>query len=370
MAGLNTEIEALSKEIEKAQANLTDLHRQLGNTAAPWHTNINYVPSQAAFEELCELVNQKDQVDEKITALQDALKSMSAGGEQMEKTKISMKNLDARFEVLKAMLGAVAIEVQSAGNLPSRLDRCLSPMREYEKKVSELESKIEKMSPESRFLKPLYEKKLETLKKSLDSVFAQTGKKLYDSGDFREVPGERAQEILAEMEDIRLMKRNYKSTLKDQASIVDQAQGSLVSMGAYGEEGRRLRALQTEENQIMNKLVEKFTQYGKILAEGMEFWYDADAPKELKECCSQIYNQEVYIKKKKHELSHLMMQQDIEIHEMKLSQLSDQITHLNGQIMAIENQKAEVQQKVDSELKAISDLKMKQNNLLSQDKLV
>lgn len=366
MAGLNTEIEALSKEIEKAQTNLTDLHRQLGNVAAPWHASINYVPSQATYEELCQLVSQKDQVDEKLTALQDALKNMSAGGEQMEKTKISMKNLDARFEVLKAMLGAVAIEVQSAGKLPSRLDRFLSPMREYEKKVSELETKLQKIGPESRFLRPIYEKKLEALRKSLDSVFAQTGKKLYDSGDFREVPGERAEEILAEMEEIRLMKRNYKTTLKDQASIVDQAQGSLVSMGAYGEEGRKLRALQTQENQIMNKLVEKFTQYGQILADGMEYWYDPDAPQELRECCSQIYNQEAYIDKKKHELSHLMMQQDIEIHEMKLSQLSDQMNHLNSQIMAIENQKAELQQKVDAELKAISDLKMKQNNLLNE----
>lgn len=370
MAGLNTEIEALSKEIDKAQTNLTDLHRQLGNAAAPWHANINYIPSQKAFEELCELVNQKDQVDDKITTLQDALKRMSAGGEQMEQTKISMKNLDSRFEVLKAMLGAVAIEAQSAGKLPSRLDRCLSPMREYEKKVSDLEEKIKKTGPDSRFLRPFYEKKLESLKSSLDSVFAQTGKKLYDSGDFREVPGERAQEILAEMEEIRLMKRNYKSTLKDQASIVDQAQGSLVSMGAYGEEGRRLKALQVEENQIMNKLVEKFTQYGKILAEGMEYWYDNNAPPELKTCCSQIYNQEAYIETKKHELAHLMMQQDIEIHEMKLSQLSDQMNHLNSQIMAIENQKAELQQKVDSELKAISDLKMQQNNLVNDNSMV
>ena len=366
MAGLNTEIEALSKEIEKAQTDLTDLHRQLGNAAAPWHANINYAPSQTAFEELCALVSQKDQVDDKINTLQNALKSMSAGGEQMEKTKISMRNLDARFEVLKAMLGAVAIEAQSAGKLPARLDRFLSPMRDYEKKVSDLETKIEKLGPESRFLKPFYEKRLESLKKSLDSVFAQTGKKLYDSGDFREVPGERAQEILAEMEDIRLMKRNYKSTLKDQESIVDQAQGSLVSMGAYGEEGRKLRALQSEENHIMNKLVEKFIQYGRILAEGMEYWYDNNAPEELKACCSQIYNQEAYIEKKKNELEHLVMQQDIEIHEMKLSQLSEQMNHLNSQIMAIENQKAELQQKVDVELKAISDLKMKQNNLLNE----
>ncbi len=368
MAGLNTEIDALSKEIEKAQTNLADLHRQLGNAAAPWQESINYAPSQAAFEDLCALVSQKDQVDEQINALQNAIRNMSAGGEQVEKTKVSMRNLDARLEVLKAMLGAVAIEAQAAGKLPARLARFLSPMQEYEKKVSDLKAKIEKAGPESRFLAPFYKKRLEILNKSLDSVFAQTGKKLYNSGDFREVPGEKAQEILAEMEDIRLMKRNYKSTLKDQESIVDQAQGSLMSMGAYGEEGRKLRVLQAEENRIMNSLVDKFTQYGKILAEGMEYWFDNNAPQDLRDCCSQIYNQERYIEQKKLELEHLMMQQNIEIHEMKLSQLSEQMSHLSNQILAIENQKAELQQKVDIELKAISDLKMKQNNLVNENK--
>ena len=62
-------------------------------------------------------------------------------------------------------------------------------------------------------------------------------------------------------------------------------------------------------------------------------------------------------------LDHLMMEHDIEIHNMQLSQLSEQMNHLNSQILAIENQKAELQQKVDAELKSVSDLRMKQNEI-------
>ena len=58
-----------------------------------------------------------------------------------------------------------------------------------------------------------------------------------------------------------------------------------------------------------------------------------------------------------------MMEHDIEIHNMQLSQLSEQMNHLNSQILAIENQKAELQQKVDAELKSVSDLRMKQNEI-------
>ena len=368
MSGINSEIEALSKEIEKSQAVLSDLHKQLGSVAAQWHEAINYKPSQSAYEELCTIVNQKDEVDSKINALKSAMDSMSSGGEQMEKTKLSMSNLDSRFEVLISMLGAVAIEIDAAGKLPERLQRYLTPMREYEKKVADLEAKIAKAGPESRFMGPFYERKLQSLKKSVETVFLQTGKKLYNSGNFREIPGERAGEILAEMEDIRYMKKNFKSTLKDQKTLVDEAQGSLVSMGAYGEEGRRLKALQSEERHIMNNLIEKFTEYGKILAEGMDYWLDKDAPQELLNACMQIDAQERLIAKQKLELEHDVMQQDIEIHEMKLSQLSEQMNHLNSQILAIENQKKELQQKVDAELKAISDLKMKQNNLLQDNK--
>jgi predicted nuclease with TOPRIM domain len=62
-------------------------------------------------------------------------------------------------------------------------------------------------------------------------------------------------------------------------------------------------------------------------------------------------------------LDHMMMEKDIDIHNLQLSRLSEQMNHLNSQIQAIENQKAELQQKVDAELKAISDLRLRQSEI-------
>lgn len=372
MAGLTAEIEVLRKEMDRSQVELSNMHLDLGEVAARWHDAINYAPSQEAYEKLCEVVSQKDDIDGRIEALQNAVNEMSAGGEQMARTKSSMKDLDARLDTLISMLGAVAIEVEASGRLPQRLARCLEPMREYERKVKECEDKIAKAGPDSKMagskiIGAIYVRKLEKLKKNLDSVFAQTGMKLYKSGDFREIPGDHAKEILDEMEHIRLMKRSFKNTLLDQKSIVDGAQDSLMSMGAYGEEGRRLKALQSQEKQIMAVLGERFTEYGKVLSDGMQYWLDKDAPDELMQCCSRIMDQENAIAHQGLVMEHLLMERDIEIHNMKLSQLSEQMNHLNGQIQAIENQKRELQQKVDAELKAVSDLRMKQNKLVQEN---
>jgi len=387
MAGLTAEIEVLRKEMDRSQVELSNMHLELGEVAARWHDAINYAPSQEAYEKLCEVVSQKDEIDGRIDALQKAVNEMSAGGEQMARTKSSMKDLDARLDTLISMLGAVAVEVEASGRLPQRLSRCLEPMREYERKVKEYEDKIAKAGSDSkttgskmadsktagsktvgsRIVCAVYGRKLDKLKKNLDSVFAQVGMKLYKSGDFRELPGDHAKEILDEMESIRLMKRSFKNTLLDQKSIVDGAQDSLMSMGAYGEEGRRLKELKTQEKQIMAVLGERFTEYGKVLSDGMQYWLDKDAPDELMQCCSRIMDQENAIAHQGLVMEHLLMERDIEIHNMKLSQLSEQMNHLNGQIQAIENQKRELQQRVDAELKAVSDLRMKQNKLVQEN---
>lgn len=383
MAGLTAEIEVLRKEMDRSQVELSNMHLELGEVAARWHDAINYAPSQEAFEKLCEVVSQKDEIDGRIEALQRAVSEMSSGGEQMARTKSSMKDLDSRLDTLISMLGAVAVEVEASGRLPQRLSRCLEPMREYERKVKECEDRIAKAGPDSKMAGSkvvgsklvgskiacaIYGRKLDRLKRNLDSVFAQVGMKLYKSGDFKELPGDHAKDILDEMEHIRLMKRSFKNTLLDQKSIVDGAQDSLMSMGAYGEEGRRLKELQSQEKQIMTVLGERFTEYGKVLSDGMQYWLDKDAPDELLQCCSRIMDQENAIARQGVVMEHLLMERDIEIHNMKLSQLSDQMNHLNGQIQAIENQKRELQQKVDAELKAVSDLRMKQNKLVQENK--
>ena len=360
MPSIVADIENLKRELERAHSELLQLYQQLGETSFAWHEAISYEPSQGPYEKLAVLAEEKADVDRRIEALKTAVSEMSAGDRRIEQTKLSMKELDKRFEVLISSLGAVAIEIDSAGKLPQRLKKCLEPMREYEQKIADLNAKLEKTSG---FMSGVYEKKLEKLRLSLDSVFSETGRRIYNSGDFREVPGQRAKGILDEMDEIRSAKKNYKNDMLDHKSMIDEAQGSLRSMGAFGEENRRLRELQSTQNQLADKLSDLYTDYGQVLAEGIPYWMDSQAPEDLQRCCSQVINQTARIAHLNLNLDHLMMEKDIEIHNIQLSQLSEQMNHLNSQIQAIENQKAELQQKVDIELKAVSDLRMKQNEI-------
>ena len=362
MPNIISDIDNLKRDLERAHSELLQAYQELGEVSFAWHGAINYEPSQGAYDKLSVLANEKEDVDRRIDALKTAVSEMSVGDRKIEQTKISMKELDKRFEVLISSLGAVAIEIDSAGKLPQRLKKCLAPMREYEQKLADLNSKLEKSSASGPgFMASVYEKRMDKLRLSLDSVFSETGRRLYNSGDFREVPGQRAKGILDEMEQIRFMKKNYKNDMLDHKSMIDEAQGSLRSMGAFGEENRKLRELQSHQNQLADKLADLYTDYGQVLAEGIPYWMDNQAPDDLKKCCSLVIKQTSRIAHLNLNLDHLMMEKEIGIHNIQLSQLSDQMNHLNSQIQAIENQKAELQQKVDAELKAVSDLRMKQN---------
>ena len=364
MSSIVADIENLKREIERAHSELLQMYQELGEASFVWHDAINYEPSQGAYDKLSVLASEKSDVDRRIEALKTAVSEMSAGDQKIEQTKISMKELDKRFEVLISSLGAVAIEIDSAGKLPQRLKKCLEPMREYEQTLADLNSKQEKSSTNGPgFMASVYEKRIEKLRLSLNSVFSETGRRIYNSGEFRELPGQRAKGILDEMDQIRFAKKNYKNDMLDHKSMIDEAQGSLRSMGAFGEENRRLRELQSTQDQIADKLSDLYLEYGRVLAEGIPYWMDSQAPEDLKRCCSQVIRQTSRIAHLNLSLDHLMMEKDIEIHNMQLSQLSEQMNHLNSQIQAIEKQKADLQQKVDAELKAVSDLRMKQNEI-------
>ena len=364
MPNISADIDNLKKDLERAHTELLQMYQELGEVSFAWHDAIGYEPSQEPYEKLVGLVREKDDVDRRIEALKTAVSEMSAGDRGIEQTKLSMKELDNRFSVLISSLGAVAIEIDSAGKLPQRLKKCLEPMREYERKLGELGAKLDKYRASGpAFMVSVYEKKMDKLRMGLDSVFGETGRRIYNSGDFREVPGQRAKGILDEMDQIRFAKKNYKNDILDHKSMIDEAQGSLRSMGAFGEESRKLRELQSTQNQIADKLSDLYTEYGRTLSEGIPYWMDNQAPEELKKCCTQVIRQTGRIAHLNLNLDHLMMEHDIGIHNIQLSQLSDQMNHLNSQIQAIENQKAELQQKVDAELKAVSDLRMKQNEI-------
>ena len=364
MSNVNAEIDNQKREIERSRSELMRMYQELGEVAVSWHQAINYAPSQEAYERLESVADEKSDLDARINALKTAVSEVSAGDQKIEQTKLSMKELDKRYSVLISSLGAVAIEIDSAGKLPQRLKKCLEPMREYEKKLDGLYQKSERfMEKGPKVLAGIYQRKMENLKLTLDDVFAETGKRIYNSGDFREVPGQRAKGILEEMEAIRFAKKNFKNDILDHRNMIDSAQGSLKVLGAYGEEHRKLREMQSAQNSLADKLSDRYCEYGQILSEGIPLWMDDQAPEELKRCCSQIIKQMKLMAQQNLNLESLKAEKDIEIHNQLLSQLSEQMNHLNSQIQAIENQKAELQQKVDAELKQISDLRMKQNDI-------
>ncbi len=364
MSTINAEIDNQKREIERSRSELMGLYQELGEVAVSWHQAINYAPSQDAYDRVVSVETEKSDIEGRINALKTAVSEVSAGDQKIEQTKITMKELDQRYSVLISSLGAVAIEIDSAGKLPQRLKKCLEPMREYEKKLDELYKKSEKAKEGGpKLLATIYDKRMERMKLSLDDVFTETGKRIYNSGDFREVPGQRAKGILDEMEAIRFAKKNYKNDILDHKNMIDEAQGSLKVLGAYGEENRKLREMQSTQNTLVDKLSDRYCEYGQILSEGIPLWMDEQAPDELKRCCGKIVRQMKTIAQQNLNLEHLMAEKDIEIHNQLLSQLSEQMNHLNSQIQAIENQKSELQQKVDAELKSISDLRMKQNEL-------
>lgn len=367
MANLTSEIENLRKDLERSRMELRRMHLELGEAAFSWHDAIGYEPSQEAFSRLIETAQKKANVQNDIDKLKTALDNMSSSDKRIEQTKVSMKELDERYNVLISSLGAVATEIDSQGKLPSRLEKCLEPMHEYEKHVKDLEERHQKCLAENKnFAASVYERRLRRYTRKLNDVFTQTGRRIYNSGDFREVPGQRAKGILDEMEQIRFMKRNYKNDILDNKNVIDEAQGSLRTLGAYGEENRKLRELQGLYDSLTDQLSERCTEYGSILADGMQVWMDEQAPEVLMKCCSQIIKQENRITQQALSLEHVMMERDIEIHNLQSTQLAEQMNHLNSQIQAIEKQKSELQARLDAELKAISDLKMRQNELSRQ----
>ncbi|MCF0237162.1 MAG: hypothetical protein HUK24_01075 [Sphaerochaetaceae bacterium] len=364
MAGVNTDIELMKKDIQRCKEDLDRSFMELGQVAAPWHEAINYVPSRNAFENLCAAAREKELIESSVEKLQEALASMSQGDREIKKTKTTMKDLDTRLDVLISSLGAVAIEASAAGNLPERLSRFLSPMEEYDKKLESLNKKLLKLGPDgSPLLVSIWERKIDKHKKTLDNVFIQTGKKLYASGDFRLVPGERAKVILDEMEELRLLRKNLKNNIQDQRTLKTQAQSSLENMGALGEENRRLRELKQQDRAITETLNQRYIEYGRILSEGVAAWIDEKAPEDLQFRCREVFRFSDDLRQREITLENLYIERDMEIHNLQVSKLTEQVTHLNSQIQAIESQKRELQQKIDVELKAVSDLKMKQSKL-------
>ena len=362
MAGINTEIEALKNEIEKTQQGIEVLYMELGEVAGQWHKAIGYEPSNDAFTELCEIIKVKDEIEGQMNALHGALKEVNSSDQEIAKSQLSMKDLDNHFNILIASFGAVASEVDLDGRLPENLYKCLSPIRDYEKKLASLESKRANLNDKSsQFAVSTADKRIAKHKATLNEVFFETGKRLINSGDYKLVPGQKAQSLIHEMEEVKNLKRNYRGLIKESETNITKAQGELKNMGAYGEESKMLRTLQAKDKQLLGQIEVKFTEYGKILAQGMNEWLVPDAPKALRDACKRINNAHIRLTQQNLHMDFLMLDREVEVHKSQNAAYVTQMQHLSDQRIQIDKQMADVQTRMDEEKDAIAELRQRQS---------
>lgn len=362
MTGINTEIEALKNEIGKTQQNIESLYMELGEVAGQWHKSINYEPSFDSYNELCDIIKVKTDIEGQMNALHGALKEVNSNDQEIAKSQLSMKDLDNHFNILIASFGAVASEVDLDGRLPENLYKCLAPVRDYEKKLASLENKRANLGDKaSQFAISTLEKKIARHKATLNEVFFDTGKRLINTGDYRLVPGQKAQSLIQEMEEVKNLKKNYRGLIKESETNITKAQGELKNMGAYGDESKMLRTLQAKDAQLLGQLEVKFTEYGKILAMGMNEWMVPDAPKAIRDVCRRINNAHIRLTQQNLHMDFLMIDREVEVHKNQNAAYVTQMQHLSEQRIQIDKQMADVQTRMDDEKEAINELRQKQN---------
>lgn len=362
MAGINTEIDALKREIEKTHQSIEMLYMELGEIAGKWHNEISYAPSDDAYEKLCEIIKEKDSVESQMAALRGAVRQAYASDHAIAKTQLSMKDLDNRFNILVASLGAVACEVEADGRLPEPLYRCLNQYHEYEKKLEKLEStKASRTNSSAQFLAKVTDGKIQKLRETLNDVYYDTGKQIINDGFIDMVPGQRAKAVVAEMDEILRLKSSYSGMIKDSESEISKAHEDLRNMGAYGEETKALKALEVKDKQILGQLEIAFTEYGRALAKGINKWLPSEAPKDLRDCCARIKNATNFLMQQNFHMDYLLIERDIDIHKSQRDSYLSQVEHLLNQRDQIDKQIGEIQNRIEDERLAVKDLKQKQD---------
>lgn len=365
MAGINSEIETLKKEIEKTQQGIETLYLELGEVAAKWHKQIGYEPSNDAFIDLCQIIKEKDDIENQMDALHGAIKEVNYGDQEIAKTQLSMRDLDNHYNILIASFGAVASEVQSDNRFPdNNLYECLEPVRVFKKKLVALETKRASLSEKaSQFAVSSIEKKIAKHKATLNEVFFETGKRLLSSGNYKLVPGQRALAIIHEMEEIKNLRHNYHGLIKKSETNITKAQGELKNMGAYGDESKTIRNLEAKDKQLLGQLEIKFAEYGKVLALGMSEWLSPEAPRELRDVCSRINVSNALLMQQNLHIDYLMLDKEIEVHKSQSAALMTQIEHLSNQRLMIDKQIAGVQAKIEEEKAVVAEMRQQQNYL-------
>jgi len=335
MAGLNFEIDSLKQEISRTDSALNTLYCNLGRIACNYHRAIDCPESNAVFEEICSLIQLKEELESEIENVRKRV-------DLKNRSDIELRDINRQMELNLAALGAVAAEAQYAGNLPRELLPCMKAVDTYNSTLDSYDKKKKKGGLFSAF----YQRAEDHLKGTLQTVFLNTGKLLYEEQAKARVPGTRASELYGKLDDFsdRLGKTGE---LAPDESEVENAD-------------RVLRDYASRDEEIAGQIDEKYTEYGRIISATMDEWLDEDAPEELKNACSRLRQELRRRERQNLNLNFYDAQKQINVHKASYDQYSSQVSMLEQQKATIEKQITDLSQKMQKEQEEIDKLRKHQ----------
>lgn len=337
MGVTNSELEAIKHEIEKTSKAIQVCFSKLGQVASSNHAFIHYPASDDAFMLLENASHKVDVLDDRINNLKT---SINIRYEDIEKHN----RLSEKLRTLIASLGAIAYEVNNNGNLPQTLVPCLKPMFDFDEKTCLLEQKA---TSTPKILSFIADRNLKNHKAMIKEAFYNSGILLKSNPDVVNIPGSRAQNVLQELSDVT----KALETCNPPALTIRY------------DETKQLRELENERAKLLESLDVHYTEYGKVLAEGMDVWLNVNIPEEVQKCCASIKNEFLRYEKQTLRQDYLLAEREIDIILAENNQFIDQLEHLNQQRDLVEKQIADVKFKLKESDSAISALRTKEEKI-------
>lgn len=332
MAGLNFEIDSLKQEISRTDSTLNTLYCNLGRIACNYHRAIDCPESNTVFDEICSLVQLKEELESEIENVRRRV-------DLKNRSDIELRDINKQMELSLAALGAVAAEVLYAGNLPGELLPCMKGVETYNATLDSYYQKKQKGGLFSAF----YQRAEDHLKGTLQTVFLNAGKLLYEERQKAKVPGARASELYEKL-DVFSERLGKTGELAPAASEVENAD-------------RVLKDLSSRNTELANQINEKYTEYGRIVSATIDEWLDEDAPMELKNACTRLRQELRRRERQNLNLNFYDAQKQINVHKASYDQYSSQVSMLEQQKATIEKQIAELSKKMLKEQEEIDKLR-------------
>ena len=359
MAGINSEIDSLRQEIDRTDTSLKALYQDLGKVACTYHRAIAVPESNEVYDRICALAGRRDDIEERMKDIRMVLDRKTNTGRDIQSTERSIKELESEMKTKLSALGAVAAEAYSAGRLPEDLVQFMAPVNEYNARLEELETKAS-----SGVFSSIYSRRAIRFRETLNSVFYEVGLAINEADRTADVPGQRAQEIAAALEQISQRIMSFDSLIGEKRNDLTEVEGSLAGIGApNGDINRLMRDYSMQVKEITDELDVCFTEYGRIISTTMDSWLDDMAPDELKLACRRL-NAGLKRRHRQHlNLNYYDIVKEIEIHRMQAEQLDSQIEVLEAQRTALVHQIEELRIRRTQEEKAIAELGEKKEEI-------